>query len=200
MNSISNVSQDKKLRNIIIRALLFSVLVFAGVTAGVYVGTALSNRPAPFEITPEVLDNDSYLKIGDKFPNFDLIAFETKEKTSLGELNTQSLLLLVFVSPSCEMCHHFVPYLSHNIINKLRPDIHAFTIIDSNDIFEPASVMDSLLVDGVPCFLTDRSSQRLEDGISAIPSIVGIGKDMKIKFLMTGYNNLLNADFINKYL
>lgn len=188
------------MRNFIVKAIIASVLIFLGVGGGIYVGTALSNRGTPLGISPGMLTNSSYLKRNEKFPDYKLTEYKSENEVSITTLTRESPTLLFFLSTSCDACYQLASFVRNAVAGNLHDDIQIVLIFDVGDLTDSTYYPDSLIIPNARTFITERRAQILEDGLNVMPSVVGLDNENVIKFIMSGYNRMINADFINRYL
>ncbi len=188
------------MRHFIAKAIIACVLIFVGVGGGIYVGTAFSNRAMPGGITPDILNNDSYLKIGETFPDYEFFPHNSDSRIKLSSITNQNPALLLFVSSGCGACVSMASSIRNRVLPDLREDIDLILIYD---IIELENIEnDSVLLDipGSSVYGAVRKEQIEQDGMFATPAMVAIDSDREIKFIMTGFNPKIDAEFINDNL
>ena len=188
------------MRHFIVKAIIGSFLVFVGVGAGVYVGTAISDRGTPLGIPPEILANNSYIRIGDSFPDYELKEYNSNSTTTVANLARQGPTMLLFLSTTCNACYQLADFFQNTLVRDLDENIQLVLIFDELAMAKVSAFPDSLKIPNSRIFVTDRTAQILKDGINVMPSVVGLDKQNKVKFVMTGYNRKINARFINDNL
>jgi len=188
------------MRHFIVKAVIACALIFVGVGGGVYVGTAISDRGTPLGISPEILANNSYIKIGDSFPDYELKEYKSESKLKLSSITKQKPALLLFVSSGCGACVMMASSIRNRVLPDLRKDIKVILIYDSIELeyIENDSVL--LNIPGSSVYGALRKEQIEQDGMFSTPAIVAINPNREIKFIMTGFNPKINAEFINENL
>lgn len=166
--------------------------------AGVYVGTALSNRSISGNILPINLENSSYLSIDDTFPDYSLLEHKTEVATTISEVVSQGPTLFIFVSSTCGACNTMAVILKNKVVTDLRQEIQ-IALIYNQDELESLDQSGGLLdVPGAKIFGTNRYEQFDQDGMFATPTLVALNKERKVSFIMTGYSRRIDAEFINE--
>jgi thioredoxin-related protein len=182
----------------IVKYFLLTILIFAGVASGVYVGQSLSNKVDNSEITPESIVNESYFELGDRFPDYDLrTAGIDSSHTLISDLVSRGPLLIIFASPHCDACEKFSAELNHKIVKSLDPDIQ---LIQIYDVEQSQYIVKINEIERSVVFFTNRRQQITTDGIYVTPTLVALDQNQNIKIVMTGFNRLINAELINEYI
>lgn len=118
----------------IFKLLLTGIICFAGVVAGVWVGSVwILNRPASAYGINEYTGGEqaSYLtfKVGDAFPHERFTTADHRQgsfDTLLFDKNT----LLFLVDPGCGPCIDLLQFWRERIKQRLNPNVHMVAVID----------------------------------------------------------------------
>lgn len=198
MGLVAGLFQGRAMRHFLGKAIIASVLIFVGVGSGVYVGTVLSNNGIIGGNSAGVLTNSSYLEIGDTFPDYAVVDYETGQELSISVISNQKPTLLLFVSSACGACMTMAAYMRDKIIDGLDREIQIVMIYDSDELeyLEDNSIL--LNIPGSKTLGTNRHEQIQQDGIYVTPTLVALDTSGKIKFVMTGFSKNLNAEIINE--
>lgn len=179
--------------------LALGFVIFAGIAGGMYVGTAWSHRFR--DLTPESAQNDSFYELGEEIPNYKLWDVNTREDLHVRDLLARGPALLVFVREDCDYCKLMMEFWKRKVVSDLRSDIQIVLVYDDKD-FSPevtGSYKLGNLVRG-RIVTTDREAQHEEDGIIATPTVIGVGTDSRIQFVVSGFNRDVSFAFINQNL
>ena len=198
MGPVVGLTQGGAMRHFIAKAIIACVLIFVGVGGGVYVGTALSNSGIIGSNSAGVLTNTSYLEIGDTFPDYAVVDYETGQELSISVISNQKPTLLLFVSSACGACMTMAAYMRDKIIDDLDREIQIVMIYNLEELeyMEDNSIL--LNIPGSRIVGTNRHEQIQQDGIYVTPTLVALDSESEIKFIMTGFSRKLNAQIINE--
>jgi hypothetical protein len=182
------------------RILFVAVLVFIGVTAGVYVGNWLSrddsgpaDTPRPAESSSDALD-DQYVTFteGDAFPheqfttadgltgNFDTLLFDQKT-------------MLLFVSIDCEPCMDLMRFWPVNVAERLLPDVKVYACVSDRDGGIPPELAG--LFDDIPVLVYDGDYWSKTYAMKFNPVIIGVDESGIVRNTQFGFNRYVAPRF-----
>lgn len=173
--------------------ILAGLIIFIGVSAGIYTGLALSQQGYGLP-AGENSSNLTYLEIGQEFPNYSLRDASNGRLVTVSELSNQGPVLLVFVSSGCGACVAMEQYWRRKVFDQLDSQIQLIWVYDSTETIAANSLPAEY---GVRIVQTARRSQSDEDGITATPTLIGLNRDRRIQFIVVGFDRNVRSDFIN---
>jgi len=174
-----------------------ALIIFIGVSGGIYTGFALTQAKSP---RTKDLRNATYVSLGDAFPDYDLLSVEDSTATRLSAIASHGPTILLFVNQECGACEVMSGFWNRKVLPKLDTAIQVILILDgatwsphqtgSARLFEPRS----------RAMLTDRSEQWEIDGIRATPTLVGLDSRLKVKIVLSGFDERVTADLLNRIM
>lgn len=180
-----------------IKAAVAIVVIILGVAGGILSSDAVTRQRA---IDPQVLANQSFLEVGDLFPDYELQLEGDKSTVSVSDLLTRGPAILVFVSDQCNACDVFGNQWQKRVMPRLRKDIQVVLIYDADEAKISTSQPLPSLLPGSVVASTDRATQKSEDGITATPTVVALDQGGRLRFIVTGYDRRVDGEFINDNL
>jgi thiol-disulfide isomerase/thioredoxin len=175
----------------LLKALVLFVVIAGGVIAGIYaaVELGLTNREQSYDFDASDLVNRTQLKLGDRFPS--LTVYDDRDSA----LDLRSMLrgqktIIGFVSDGCEPCEYLADYLDSAGVDHSQ-DCRVILLTEEPEYFNTHRD-----------FNTFRPAHEDLDklGIGSFPTVVGIGRDGTILFVLSGYSRAVIASLLDKYL
>lgn len=198
-NLLGSIFQEGKLSGSVLKSLIAGIVIFAGIAGGIYTGMAFSGKGL-LGLSPEDLPNNTYLDLGERFPNYTFWNPKDSSKTMVAQLTRQGPTLLVFVSANCGACQTMAGFWKRKEISNLRDDIQIALIYDKNELMSEEGLEAILDLPGSLVLGIDRSGDETDDGISATPTFVALNTHGKIEMIMTGFRRDVGSKFINELL
>lgn len=182
-----------------LQLIALGLVIFGGIAGGMYVGSAWSLQARV--LTPESARNDSFYDLGEVFPNHKLRDVRSRQDVHVRDLAAQGPLLLVYARQDCNYCRLMIEYWKRKVVSALRSDIQIVMVYAEED-FIPGDESHLELSNLIQCrtVTTEREIQEEEDGINATPTVVGIGTDSRIQFIISGFDREVSSAFINRHL
>lgn len=186
-------------KRFLLMAVVTTVVLVVGVGAGTYLGFATSG--VKIGTTPkEYLQNNSYLKLGDSFPDYEMTNIDTGVRTTVSSLYRSGPIVMVFVEPGCNACNLLSDAWKGSLLKEIDRNIQVAIVYDSEAV-ENEQTHDFLYDwPRASRLSSNRSSQLDIDGIFATPTIVGLDENGSVQFISTGFDVRVDANFINHYL
>ena len=177
---------DKKdsLKNFIFKTLVLFVVITAGVVSGFFIAvkTGLTQTGARYDSPEE--RNRTTIEVGTPAAELSEVYLSRKISSFTGPAHEQATLL-AFVSGGCMPCQNFTRY-----IQKLKDEGQVFNaVLFSNDPDFFRSLCDFDVLERFDPFLE-------EYDIHVYPTILGIDKEGKVSFVLSGFNESMDSDFI----
>lgn len=181
------------------KAFVAGIVIFGGIAGGIYTGTALSGGGSGSP-SPESLSNNSYLNIGETFPDYALSNQALNLETSISRITANGPALLVFVGAGCGACRTMAAIWKKREIVGLRDDIKIVLIYDSEELMREQEAGELLDIPGALTLGSDRGSQRDDDGILSTPTFIAIDENREIQFVVSGFRRDLGSKYVNEHL
>lgn len=170
------------------RSILTGVLATAAIAGGIVLGFIVApklglTQAAP-PITPSLLQNESALEISEFFPELAVVDRDSREFSLSAHLDGQKTVV-AFVTATCYPCLLTVDlFLESDAVRK--GDYQAVLITPEPALFTPQPGIRILAAD---------STALLQYGIEKYPTVVGVGSDRRIRFVSSGYTDILSDRF-----
>lgn len=190
-------SGDLGIRTFAVKALISAVVIVGGVAGGIYTGLAM-NRSSDQD--PAGFDNFTYLEVGESFPNYEVWSTAAGKSVRLSDLTNNGPLLIVFERPDCGACRDMTRFWNKSVMAKLDPQIRVAVIYDDSDQDAISKLPAKMQLSNVYSCFMDRSAENKGDGITATPTVIGLGRQLEIRFIVSGFNRSVDAEFINDHL
>lgn len=175
-------------------ALILTLAIAGGILLG---GRWLQASNA---VTPDRIQHRAYLSIGDVFPDYALHDPVNCSHIRASDLWRRAPLLLILVATDCPHCKAMMKRWPRMVIPELASDIQVVLIFDQRDWSGEDRTANGLTLPRMTAYVTDRETQVEEDGLAGTPTLIGIGKDGRIRFISPGDNPQVGSEFINKYI
>ena len=82
----------------------------------------------------------------------------------------------------------------------LRSDVQLVLVFSDEDWTGEDPTANGLIITGARAFVADRQRERDKDGIITTPTLVGLDRGSRIRFISTGFDRQVNVEFINENL
>ena len=181
----------------VLRSVIAGIIGAVALAAGIYAGNAFSGTRSNY--SPESLTNDSFLEIGDDFPNYALTDVATKDTVDVSTVTATYGAILVFADGSCGACEFMFQFWEHRVLPQLAERIRIVVIYDAADSDTGAFAKVRTHLPSAQIMVTQRLSQNQSDGIFQTPTLVAVDRLRKIRFLSTGFDRKISAAFLTKY-
>ena len=171
------------------------VIIFGGIAGGVYTGMALTGHE-PWQPSQKAMTNQTLLEIGEEFPDYMLTDASDSTQLSISDLCERGPVLLTFVSRTCNACGMINTYWTKKVALGVDPSIQLTWVY--NEYEGPPQEEDIQPPPQVRIVTTERSSQLATDGIVATPTLIGLGQDRRILFILYGFDKNVDEKYINE--
>ena len=198
-NLSGSIFQEGKLSGSVLKSLIAGIVIFAGIAGGIYTGMAFSGKGL-LGLSPADLPNNTYLDLGERFPDYTLWNPKDSSEITVAQLASQGPVLLVCVSSNCGACRTMAGYWKRKEIANLRDDIQVALVYDKDELMYEGGLDAILDFPGSLVLGIDRSGDETDDGISATPTFVALNTHGKIEMIMTGFRRDVGSKFINELL
>ena len=189
---------NERLSRVFLRWGVAGIIAVVAVAGGVYTGNALSLKAD--SLSPNSLTNDSFLDVGDQFPDYSLVDISNGDTVRVSEMASSHGALLVFADASCGVCEYMFQYWGRKVMPKLAEGTRVVVIFDSGDTDTSAFSGARQHLSSAVVATTDRHSQSESDGVFQTPTLIAIDRHNRIKFVCTGFDRRVTADFLNNTL
>lgn len=183
--------QGERLPHFFLRWGVAGLIGFAAVAGGIYTGNAVSLPVDNF--SPKSLTNDSFLEIGDRFPDYSLIDVSSGDTVRVSTIVADEGALLVFADASCGVCEYMFQYWERKVMPKLRTGTNVVVVYDSADLDTSAFSGAREHLPSARIAVADRQSQSESDGVFQTPTLIAIDNHSRIKFVCTGFDRRVTA-------
>ena len=196
--ALTAVHHERGLSVSILRLFAGALFLMFAIAAGITLGGRWLG--ASNELTPERIQQRSYLEIGDTIPDYSLHDPISGEDIRVSDLWRRGPLLLILAGMDCPHCKGMMKRWPRMVIPELASDIQIVLLFGQNDWSGKDVTANGLILPRMTAYVTDRETQVEEDGLAGTPTVVGIGEDGRIRFISPGDNPGVGSKFINKYI
>jgi len=174
-------------RSHLIKAVIYFVVIGGGVATGIVVATKLgvADKLSSMTYSVEDLDNNSLLKVESPFPLLEATGVDGDTVDLVPLLKGQRCVVAI-VSAGCEPCHRFIRFAEREGIGT-NDDLRVILLALDPEPFKEETDLTVLKVS---------MDQLNEHDIYSFPTLIGIGKDGRMKFVASGFNRYITEDFI----
>lgn len=167
------------------------VVVVGGTITGFYASSklGLAGRARSESLSPGDLINKTDINIGDGFPNM-LVTGEDNVIRPLDSLLKGRASLVGFVSDGCEPCEIFTTSLEDSgHLDGDRYQVILLSVAPGYPISDSRVQVFTAPADGLESI-----------GVYTFPTIVGVSRDGRIRFVSSGYTPALLGEFLERHL
>jgi hypothetical protein len=174
-------------RHLFIKAAVFFVVISAGIATGIVIATKLgvADLFTNTTITPEQLDNDSKLRLGDPFPILEAVGADGEVQDLIPLLQGRKCIVAI-VSAGCQPCHRFVKFLKTTGLGATA-DFQVVLLAPDPVPFHEETDLTVLQVIG---------KILVEHEIHAFPTIIGVSDDGRIALVASGFSRRITEEFL----
>jgi hypothetical protein len=178
--------------------LVGGVVLFFAIFLGIRAGFAIRGDGAPSELTPDNLPNRSHLKVGDPFPQLQVITPEN-ETLDLNAVIQNRPTVLAVVLPGCEPCKNLLKKWETNGIAGAESNVQIVLLaavppdeLDLGPLTEHGA--------NFQYYFVEFAQLDTNCGITSFPSLMGVTADHTVGFVANAYVHRLDMEFFEKYL
>jgi hypothetical protein len=179
----------------IIYFIIAGIAISLGVFSGVRIGRTIrmSNKSG---LTPEKLSNQTSMKIGDAAPSLRLYSIQHQSYT-LSEIVGGQKTLIGLLAPECDPCARLLEDWSSEASGH-GADRQIVVIFVGTPEMAAGEMTDEVRKRFSVYYCDEAELGRLH--VSVFPTLLGIGRNGAIRFIISGYVSGIDGRFFDSYL
>ncbi len=175
--------------------LLTGVVVFAAVFLGIRAADVIATNNST--LSPEDLSNQSSLKIGDPPPSLDIATLEGSPMT-LADLSHEHPVVVAFVMPGCGPCGELMK--DWDAVGFAEGARWKPVVVVAGDSSQARNSLPRAILQSYPVYTCDEGELANTTNITVSPTLLGLGSDGTVRFVVSGYTKQVGVDFFTRYL
>ena len=178
------MGKNESLKTSIVKVLVLFVIITAGVVTGFFIAVKTGLTQSGFRPEGPEDRNRTKIEVGTPVSEMSEIYLNKKVPSFINYAQNKATVI-AFVSRGCQPCQAFAGYLQ----NLKDGGLEFNAILFSNDPEYFSALCDFDILDRYDPFLEKYD-------IHVYPTIFGIDKEGKVSFVLSGFNESMDSDFI----
>ncbi len=176
--------------------LVGAAIIFIAAFIGVRAGFALKSNKG-MDFTPEGFSNQTSLKIGDLAPALPVVSLNG-ESGLMPDMIRRRKTLLAIVLPGCGPCRNLLDDWSERSFAENAVWLPAVMAVGTPE--QAAAELPDDFRARFPVYFCDEQVLDSLCRVAVFPTLLGIGQDGRIRFIISGYVGRIDRRFFDKYL
>lgn len=189
--SMRNELKSAAFKDLFLKYFILFIVIVAGIFAGFFISvkSGLTEQYSNRVPSPSQLNNTTTLKVGEQFPSLEVYDLQDNP-IDFSQLLEGHKTIVGILSAGCSPCEAFVQYFEESDLISSKEYRVLLLSFDRDYFAENFS------------FQAFKLLPEIEDDLSinVYPTIVGVGEDLTIRFVSSGFSGVINEKFIQRNL